>query len=372
MSNHNRNNNPPNNNNISPETSLLVTILNTMYNDNLRQIYSLQDSNIEIRRTIISLLSNLRETNINANNNIENINVNRNISNISNIDYYNNLYSQYQNIPLNNTRTTNNTSRLAVSNPSEIARTRNTARTSREPANYIRNRSAPRISPNLTNYLQNFFEPIEIFPTQTQIENATRIVLYRDIVTPTNQSCPISLEPFHDEDTVSVIRFCGHTFHRNELIQWFRSNSRCPVCRYDIRNYIASNNPDNNANSNNNENSNRNDNNNLEETNEPEEQEEEQEEEQDEDEIPEPTTQQPPVPIQQTNTTNQRTILDSLTDTILNGYYMNNMNNMNNTNNTNNTNLNNMYYETIFLDIIFDSSYNFDVSYNIPNNQTNQ
>lgn len=363
MSNRNRNNNTTNttNNNISPETSLLVTILNTMYNDNLRQMYSLQDSNIEIRRTIINLLSNLRETNINANNNIENINVNRNISNISNInnlDYYNNLYSQYQNIPLNNTRTTNNTSRLVAGNPSEIARSRNPARTSREPANYIRNRSAPRISPNLTNYLQNFFDPIEIFPTQTQIENATRIVLYRDIVTPTNQSCPISLEPFHDEDTVSVIRFCGHTFHRNELIQWFRSNSRCPVCRYDIRNYIASNNPDNNANSNNNENSNINQNNNLEETNESEE-----DEEDEEDEIPEPTTQQPPVPIQQTNTTNQRTILDSLTDTILNGYYMNN---------TNNTNLNNMYYETIFLDIIFDSSYNYDVSYNIPNNQNNQ
>jgi hypothetical protein len=325
MSNHNRNNsaNAPNNN-ISPEISLLVTILNTMYNDNLRQIYSLQDSNIEIRRTIISLLSNLRETNINANNNIENINVNRNISNInniSNLDYYNNLYSQYQNIPLNNTRgtTTGNTSRLvAGGNPSEIVRTRNTARTSREPATYIRNRVAPRISPNLTNYLQNFFDPIEIFPTQTQIENATRIVLYRDIITPTNQSCPISLEPFHDEDTVSVIRFCGHTFHRNELIQWFRSNSRCPVCRYDIRNYVASNNVDNNANSNNNvsTDSNTNDNNNLEETNET------QEDtiyEEEEDEIPEPTTTQPPVPIHQTitNTNNQRTILDSLTDTIL-------------------------------------------------------
>ena len=366
MSNHNRNNNVPNNNNnISPEVSLLVTILNTMYNDNLRQIYSLQDSNIEIRRTIISLLSNLRETNINANNNIENINVNRNrnisnISNINNLDYYNNLYSQYQNIPLNNTRaTTSHTSRLvAGGNPSEIARTRNAARTSREPATYIRNRVAPRISPNLTNYLQNFFDPIEIFPTQTQIENATRVVLYRDIITPTNQSCPISLEPFHDEDTVSVIRFCGHTFHRNELIQWFRSNSRCPVCRYDIRNYVASNNPDNNANSNNN----------LEETNEPEE--DINYEEQDEDEIPVPTTEQPPVPIQQTNantntntnTNNQRTILDSLTDTILNRYNVNNAS-------LNNTNLNNMYYETIFLDIIFDSSYNFDVSYNNQNNQ---
>jgi hypothetical protein len=34
-----------------------------------------------------------------------------------------------------------------------------------------------------------------------------------------------------------VIRFCGHIFNTEQLNTWFRSNCRCPVCRYDIRRY---------------------------------------------------------------------------------------------------------------------------------------
>ena len=88
--------------------------------------------------------------------------------------------------------------------------------------------------------LQSFFQPIEIFPTETQIEFATRTVRYCDIISPINRSCPISLENFTDSDIVSVIRFCGHIFNSSELNTWFRTNCRCPVCRYDIRNYTAS------------------------------------------------------------------------------------------------------------------------------------
>jgi hypothetical protein len=90
---------------------------------------------------------------------------------------------------------------------------------------------------NFSRLMQNFFEPIEIFPTHSQIEAATRNVRYSDILNPVNRSCPISLEPFNDNDIVSVIRFCSHVFKREELTTWFRTNCRCPVCRYDIRNY---------------------------------------------------------------------------------------------------------------------------------------
>ena len=85
--------------------------------------------------------------------------------------------------------------------------------------------------------MQNFFQPIEIYPTQTQIESATRHVRYNDIITPINTSCPISLESFNDNDMVTVIRHCGHIFKSDQLNTWFRSNCRCPVCRYDIRRY---------------------------------------------------------------------------------------------------------------------------------------
>jgi len=94
-------------------------------------------------------------------------------------------------------------------------------------------------------HLRDFFEPVEIFPTQSQIENATRIVRYCDIVRPLNTSCPISLERFNDNDRVTIIRYCGHIFNGNELNNWFRTNCRCPVCRYDIRNYNQSNNINN-------------------------------------------------------------------------------------------------------------------------------
>jgi hypothetical protein len=92
---------------------------------------------------------------------------------------------------------------------------------------------------NYSSLLQRFFQPIEIFPTQPQIEAATRNVRYCDILNPINRSCPISLENFSDSDYVTVIRYCGHIFNRNELNTWFRSNCRCPVCRYDIRNYSS-------------------------------------------------------------------------------------------------------------------------------------
>jgi hypothetical protein len=64
--------------------------------------------------------------------------------------------------------------------------------------------------------------------------------MYCNIVSPINRSCPISLENFNDTDMVSIIRYCGHIFHTEHLNRWFTSNCRCPVCRYDIRNYTPS------------------------------------------------------------------------------------------------------------------------------------
>ena len=90
---------------------------------------------------------------------------------------------------------------------------------------------------DLRSVFEIFFQPIEIYPSQSQIEIATRRVRYCDITTPINTSCPISMDDFNDNDMVTVIRHCGHTFHTENIMNWFRSNSRCPVCRYDIRDY---------------------------------------------------------------------------------------------------------------------------------------
>jgi len=86
-------------------------------------------------------------------------------------------------------------------------------------------------------WFTQFMQPIDIYPTPTQIEIATRVARYGDITRPINTSCPISMEEFDENDTVTVIRQCGHIFHTEPLTQWFRTNCRCPVCRYDVRDY---------------------------------------------------------------------------------------------------------------------------------------
>jgi len=50
--------------------------------------------------------------------------------------------------------------------------------------------------------------------------------------------CPISLEQFQAGDVVCEIRGCRHKFKRPNLMHWLRRSTRCPVCRYDLRNYM--------------------------------------------------------------------------------------------------------------------------------------
>jgi uncharacterized Zn finger protein (UPF0148 family) len=83
--------------------------------------------------------------------------------------------------------------------------------------------------------LQSFLDPITVRPTEYQISNATRNINYGVIENPLNLSCPISLETFESDNDVTQIVHCGHIFNEDSLNQWFQSNVRCPVCRYDIR-----------------------------------------------------------------------------------------------------------------------------------------
>jgi len=59
-----------------------------------------------------------------------------------------------------------------------------------------------------------------------------------DALDPSSNVCPISLEPFQLGDVVCEIRECGHKFKRPNLMHWFRRDARCPVCRYDLRDYV--------------------------------------------------------------------------------------------------------------------------------------
>ena len=196
-------------NNLTQEQFFLFTNLKEMYESNNRLLTSvtqITNSNFD-GNNITSLVNNLISTNNEIKHRIMDLlNLNVNNRQHNNRQHNNNIQTNYSNRP-----------------------------------NYHRNRQNYINNPTINNLFHTFFDPIEIFPTPSQIEIATRVVRFGDIIRPLNTSCPISLDNFNDNDQVLMIRHCNHIFSNTELISWFRSNCKCPVCRYDIRNYIPTN-----------------------------------------------------------------------------------------------------------------------------------
>ena len=87
-------------------------------------------------------------------------------------------------------------------------------------------------------FIDEFLNPVSTAPTNEQIQEATRSITYRDITSPVNTSCPISLNVFQEEDVVLQINRCRHNYTPSSLLEWFRSNTHCPLCRIDIRNSV--------------------------------------------------------------------------------------------------------------------------------------
>jgi len=167
-----------------------------------------------------------------------------NISNLANISA--NMARNSANIARNLSSNSRNSTSVARGSANNYHHSNNLFNENSNRRNILT--ATPRITPltnngsvNINRFVETFFEPIEIFPSQSQLEIATRVTRYGNILRPVNTSCPISLEPFNDNDQVTMIRHCGHIFNTQEINSWFASNCRCPVCRYDIRNYMNNN-----------------------------------------------------------------------------------------------------------------------------------
>jgi hypothetical protein len=93
--------------------------------------------------------------------------------------------------------------------------------------------------------INTFNENVIVRPTNEQLQSATYDYDFsiNNNVNNTNTQCPITLEEFQEGDHVCKIRYCGHTFRREQIHNWFQGNVRCPVCRYDIREYSTTNTP---------------------------------------------------------------------------------------------------------------------------------
>ena len=118
----------------------------------------------------------------------------------------------------------------------------------RDPSYHYPRRNVSNTTRRLSDILYNFYEnnpittfanltPVIVRPTREQIENATQRVMYSTIEEPYNVTCPITQLTFGDDEYVTQILHCRHIFTTASLNQWFMSNVRCPVCRYDIREY---------------------------------------------------------------------------------------------------------------------------------------
>lgn len=82
-------------------------------------------------------------------------------------------------------------------------------------------------------------QDVIVRPTNQQIEDAIECIIYDPSFS--QVQCPISLEAFDDGEQICRIIHCGHLFKKTSLITWFERNVRCPICRYDIREYQEEN-----------------------------------------------------------------------------------------------------------------------------------
>ena len=140
---------------------------------------------------------------------------------------------------INHTNFTNN----ILNNPINMRYTTNTRNTTN---NIRNNRNNSRL---IQDYVFSYiFEPYTTttsstierqLPTVEQITNSTNTVIYDSSNTEfTTHVCPITLTDFTNGENLLRIRHCHHIFKEASLLNWFSRNALCPLCRYDIRDYV--------------------------------------------------------------------------------------------------------------------------------------
>lgn len=218
---------------LSYDQRLLLQLYIDFYNHTTRQADSLRELQNEIRGNINQIVglntihqprntsqnSNVPRNNFRQNNHSQSHNARNAPEQRRHRNHFDSMYTRYMYhgnipylVPLDNI-----TARME-------GRTRNT----RENAN----------DDNFfTNLLRTFYDRVNVAPTRQQIEAATRILIFSEIENPLNNSCPVTLDRFESNSSVTQIIPCGHIFSPFGIDSWLQSNVRCPVCRYDIRDY---------------------------------------------------------------------------------------------------------------------------------------
>ena len=73
-----------------------------------------------------------------------------------------------------------------------------------------------------------------------QVNRATENIIFNTNDPQNNDDtrCSITMDVFMDGDELLRIKGCGHRFKKNALLEWFNRDPRCPMCRYNLHEYI--------------------------------------------------------------------------------------------------------------------------------------
>jgi hypothetical protein len=85
----------------------------------------------------------------------------------------------------------------------------------------------PTVTLDFTNLIDLSGNPPRL--TANQIDLATTNFNYE--LESETRTCPITLEPIAENESVIKINRCGHIFKKTALLRWLERDSRCPVCR---------------------------------------------------------------------------------------------------------------------------------------------
>ncbi len=223
---------------------LIVAFIYSSRNNNLNT-YSTRNSNTTSTSSnnSTSTRSNTNNTNNTSSSTRNNTSRRRARTNRSISSRYTSMRNDWRNLPRNNARNLwQRNVRPRNINNSSI----NADNISRNPIQSPLTNLMPMFGPlsfqptnnnALEQIFQQALQPVPIRPTTEQIETATEERIFDQIAQPINDTCPITRNRFNSTDNVLQILECRHCFNPSSLRRWFETSVRCPICRYDIREY---------------------------------------------------------------------------------------------------------------------------------------
>jgi hypothetical protein len=179
-------------------------VANSYANTSSNVANSYANTSSNVANSYANTSSNVANSYANTSSNVANTSSNFSRTNIptSTGNIYNNIFDNYQAMPLNNHNVLPDLVEVTLYSPNT-----NTS---------------------------SFSENVNVTPNINVLSNSSSIHIYRSLDTEFEQ-CTICMENFNEHSIVRKINNCRHIFHINCIDTWFETNITCPICRTDLR-----------------------------------------------------------------------------------------------------------------------------------------